>query len=278
MENLPLIDSHQHFWVFDPIRDTWMDEATMSKIRRDFLPEDLLPIIKDNGISNTIAVQADQSEAETLFLLKMAEQHDFILGVVGWVDLLRQDLHAQLKALDHPKLLGYRHVLQGEERGFITQQNFIEGVQQVGKHGLTYDILVYAHQLDEVITLVDHCGEQPLIIDHLAKPEIKNGRIKTWEKQMRVLSSYPNIYCKISGMITEADWQTWTYNDLLPYLDVVFDAFGQDRCVFGSDWPVCTLAGEYGQVFNIVSRYLADHDLDRNAVFSRNARNFYRLV
>ncbi len=271
------IDAHQHFWIFDPLRDSWMDESSMSSIRRDFLPSHLKSLLDEERITHTIAVQADQSDAETKFLLQLAEEHDFIAGVVGWIDLKGPNLPDRLERLAHPKLLGYRHVLQGEERGYIADPLFIKGVQQVGQAGLTYDILVYAHQLSEVITLVDHCAGQPLIIDHLAKPDIKSGKIKSWEKEMRTLGSYPTLYCKVSGMVTEAHWELWSYDDLLPYLEVVFDAFGPTRCVFGSDWPVCTLAGTYAQVVDCVRRFVDENGYDEDAIFSENARRFYQL-
>lgn len=272
-----IVDAHQHFWVFDPIRDTWMNQATMSVLRRDYLPGELQEIMLNQGISQTIAVQADQSEAETLYLLDLAEQYSFIAGVVGWIDLKAANLEDRLDALEHPKLVGYRHIMQGEEPGFIADPNLIKGIAEIGKRGLTYDILVYAHQLEEVITLIDQCPGQSLIINHIAKPKIAEGQIKSWEKYMRTIASYPNVYCKLSGMITEANWTEWKYEDLLPYLDIVLESFGQERCVYGSDWPVCNLAGDYGSVLKIIQKFVEERGLNASAIFSENALTFYQL-
>lgn len=270
------IDAHQHFWQFDPDRDQWMDPQTMQSIRRDFLPPDLITIMEDVGVTHTVAVQADQSDAETDFLMSLAAQYDWISGVVGWIDLLDPVLEDQLSRQDG-KLVGYRHVLQGEPDGFMLDPQFLSGIRQLGRQGYTYDILVYARQLPQVSALVSACADQPLIIDHLAKPEIKHQKIDEWKVIMSDLSTSSSIYCKVSGMVTEADWQSWSYDDLAPYLDHVFTMFGEDRCTFGSDWPVCTLAGSYQAVHGVLKTFIDRQGINEAKVMGENAVRFYGL-
>lgn len=274
-----MIDAHQHFWQFDPDRDVWMDVQTMATIRRDFEPPDLLKIVRAHGIKHTIAVQADQSIKETRYLLNLASKYDFIAGVVGWIDLLDPDLSENIPSkLENPKLLGFRHILQAEDPSYILNGRFIHGVQTIGNAGFTYDILVYARQLPEVVTFVRECPNQKMILDHLGKPDIKAGNLHPWKENIGKIAQSEHVYCKVSGMITEADWSSWTYEKLKPFLDVVFQTFGVNRCVFGSDWPVCTLAGSYAQVLRIVSRYLDEnYPKAHEKVFWKNAVEFYGL-
>ncbi len=274
-----VVDAHQHFWKFDPVRDTWMDPSSMQAIRRDFLPADLAPILDKLGIDGTIAVQADQSQAETQFLLEQAQSSNIVFGVVGWVDLMANDLEKHLEHYQSEStLVGFRHILQAEPAGYMLQPEFIRGVQLLAKFDFTYDILVYAHQLDDVLKFIPHLEGQRLIIDHLAKPDIKHGEISKWRHQMKEVSGHSNIYCKISGMITEADWSKWKPEDLHPYMDTVFEYFGVDRCVYGSDWPVCTLAGSYQQVFGVIDSYLSQFDqTERDKVLGKNALDFYNI-
>ena len=273
------IDSHQHFWHFDPIRDAWIDD-TMQVIQRDFLPADLAPVLAQSGIQGCVAVQAAQSDAETEFLLQLARENDFIKGVVGWVDLQANDLEVKVQHYNGQNLLkGFRHVLQAEPVEFMLQPAFVQGVQTIGKHGYTYDILIFPNQLPNAVKLVQQCGDQPFVLDHLAKPYIKAGKIDQWKSDLTRLAAQENVLCKLSGMITEADWKTWTYAQLVPYLDVAFEAFGTKRLMFGSDWPVCLVAGEYQKVWQILERYLADFsDHEKDQVFGLNAAKFYQLT
>lgn len=273
------IDAHQHFWRYDARRDSWITDE-MSVIKRDFLPGDLQPELAANGIDGTIAVQADQSEAETQFLLDLAAQNNSIAGVVGWVDLRSPSLGERLEHFSKfEKLCGFRHVVQAEpDDRFLLREDFQSGIGMLADFGYTYDILIYPKQLPAAIEFVGKFPKQPFIVDHLAKPEIKGARISEWAGQMRTVAQSPNVYCKVSGLITEADWHTWRKEEFRPYLDVVFNAFGNDRVIFGSDWPVCLLAGKYGQVKQLIVDYTADFSAaDRAKIFGLNAVHFYGL-
>jgi L-fuconolactonase len=273
------IDAHQHFWQFDAQRDSWITDE-MSVIRRDFLPQDLLPELAANHVDAAIAVQADQSERETLFLLDLAAQHSAIAGVVGWVDLGSPNLHQRLEHFaQFEKLCGFRHVVQAEpDDNFMLREDFQRGIAALADFGFTYDILIYPRQLPAAIRLVQRFPRQPFIIDHLAKPEIKAGRVSPWAEQMRAIAENPNVYCKVSGMVTEADWRNWRADDFRPYLDVVFEAFGPDRLVFGSDWPVCLLASTYMRVEELVAGYARNFPSpDQEKLFGANAIHFYGL-
>ena len=272
------IDAHQHFWQFDPVRDSWITEGAMSAIRRDFLPENLAPILSKNGFSACIAVQASQSEAETHFLLKLAETHDFIQGVVGWVDLKADNLASRLDYFSQfPKLKGFRHILQGEKPEFMLNPQFTEGVRSLGKKGFTYDILVFPKHLAAVQTFLQKLDNQPFVLDHIAKPYIKKGLIKQWAKDIKAIAKYQNVYCKVSGMVTEADWHNWQEPDFTPYLDIVFEAFGADRIMYGSDWPVCLLAADYEKQLSIVENYVLKWaHTEGGKIFGDNAKCFYQ--
>src|SRR5262252_8202766 len=218
----------------------------MRAIRRDFLPADLAPVLAASGIDGCVAVQADQSEAETRFLLDCARQHPFIKGVVGWVDLRSPRLDATLDALSRePRLRGVRHIAQAEPDDFLTRDDVVRGIGQLGRFGLAYDILVYERQLPAALTLTARLPDQRFVVDHLAKPSIKTGALEPWAGHLRELARRPNVWCKISGLVTEADWTGWRPEHLRPYLDVAFEAFGAGRVMFGSDWPVCLVAAPY---------------------------------
>ena len=272
------IDAHQHFWQYDPVRDAWIDDA-MKSIRRDFLPDDLKPILAQNQIDGCVAVQAAQSDAETKFLLGLAEESDFIKGVVGWIDLQADDLDTQLdKYQGRKRLKGFRHVLQGESEGFMLRPAFVRGLKTLHHFGYTYDVLIFPHQLPNAAKLVAQCPGQRFVLDHLAKPYLKAGKIDGWAKDLKALAAHENVSCKISGLITEADYHTWTYDQLVPYLDVAFEAFGTDRLMFGSDWPVCLVAGDYQSVKGVVERYTANFSsLEKAKIFGLNAIGFYDL-
>ena len=272
------IDSHQHFWQFDPVRDAWIDDS-MQIIARDFLPNDLKPILKESQVGGCVAVQADQSEVETHFLLNLAAQNPFIKGVIGWVDLKAEDLPQRLEYFSkNPLFKGVRHILQGEKEGYILQDSFLKGIGQLKDFNLTYDILIYPHQIIEAIELVKKNPEQPFVLDHLAKPYIKDKKIKEWASDIKQLAAFKNVHCKLSGMITEADWNHWQSSDFKDYMSVVLEVFGEDRIMFGSDWPVCLLAGSYQHVIRIVEDFIQNlSSTDRNKIMGENARNFYRL-
>jgi len=271
------IDSHQHFWHYEPARHGWIDE-TMSVIQRDFLPSDLAPILKANEIEGCVAVQADQTEEETHFLLKLAEQNDFIKAVVGWVDLRSPHIEARLEYFsEFKKLAGFRHVVQGEaDHNFLLREKFTHGIQLLEKYNFTYDILVFPYQLGATLEFVKKFPNQKFVIDHLAKPYIKDGYFEGWAALMREIAKYENVSCKISGMVTEADWATWTYEDLMPYMDLVGTAFGPERMMYGSDWPVCLVASSYEKMYGSARRFcerFTEHEQEK--IFGLNAWHFY---
>ena len=234
----------------------------MAVLQRNFLPEDLAVLLKANGLDGSVAVQARQSIEETAWLLDLADKNPFIKGVVGWLDLRSEKLESQLaEYASHPKLVGVRHVVQGEpDDRFILGDKFMRGIEKLLDHNLTYDILIFPKQLSASIEFVKNFPEHRFVLDHIAKPFIKDGIISPWDEQINRLASYPNVFCKISGMVTEADWRHWTILDFSPYLDVIINAFGLDRVMFGSDWPVCTVAASYDKVIEIVSSYLDKHN------------------
>ncbi|MCB0689155.1 MAG: amidohydrolase family protein [Saprospiraceae bacterium] len=271
------IDSHQHFWKFNQERDSWMTPGIMENIRRDFLPDDLKPILDQLGIEGTIAVQADQSREETDFLLELASDYPWIKGVVGWVDFRSPDIREQLQEYrsDH-KLVGFRHILQSEAVSLMADTDFLYGIDQLAGLNFTYDLLIYWHQLEAAIDFVAQFPDLPIVLDHVGKPDIKDGRILKWSKGMAQLAEMPNVYCKVSGMVTEAHWLYWQEEDFLPYFDQTFELFGVDRCMFGSDWPVCTLASTYEQWFSTVQTYMARFsDSEQKAFFNTNCHRFY---
>jgi len=273
------IDSHQHFWKFDPIRDAWIDE-TMSAIRRDFGPDDLKPLLDKNGINGCVAVQADQSEVETLFLLDHANNNEFVKAVVGWVDLRSHEIESRLAYFSQfKKLKGFRHVLQGEaDRALMLNPEFMNGIKALKKYDLTYDILIYPDQLKDVPEFVKAFPGQKFVIDHIAKPHIKTAKIDEWAKDIKALAGFENLYCKVSGMVTEADWNNWKQDDFAPYLDIVFETFSTKRLMFGSDWPVCNVAGGYDKVVEIAKAYTAKLSAnEQDDVWGNTAIGFYKL-
>ncbi|RPG68548.1 MAG: amidohydrolase [Flavobacteriaceae bacterium TMED42] len=272
------IDSHQHFWKFDPVRDSWID-SSMQKIARDFLPQDLKPLLSQSQMEGCVAVQADQSETETQFLLDLAGKNTFIKGVIGWVDLRADDLSERLDFFSkNPLFKGVRHILQAEKEGFMMQDSFLRGIRQLKDFNLTYDLLVFPHQLEEAIALVKKNPDQLFVLDHLAKPYIKDQKIEDWAKHIKVLAKHKNVYCKLSGMVTEADWNHWRAQDFEKYLSVALETFGSDRLMFGSDWPVCLLAGSYQHVVQIIELFVKKlKPVEQNKIMGENARSFYKL-
>lgn len=273
------IDAHNHFWQYDPVIHAWIDEG-MRTIRRDFLPEDFQAILAESGISGTVAVQADQSMKETHFLLEMASRYDIIKGVVGWVDLQADDLEQQLEAISSNKhLVGIRHIVQAEpDPEFMLGTKVQTGLKKLSGFGMTYDLLIFPHQLHQAIQTVRNLPDQAFVLDHIAKPYIKEGKMDAWKGEMHKLALSDNVMCKLSGMVTEADWQNWKEEDFTPYLDVVVEAFGPERVMFGSDWPVCKLAADYEQVLGLLDSYFRDFSVtEREKIFGGNAIQFYGL-
>lgn len=272
------IDSHQHFWKFDPVRDSWIDE-TMAVIQRDFLPEDLEPILKENQFEGCVAVQASQSEEETHFLLDLASKNDFIKGVVGWIDLRNENIEGRLQFFsDQKKLKGFRHVVQGEADDFMYGTEFRNGIQALKKFNYTYDILIFERQLSAAISLVQDFPNQKFVIDHIAKPDIKSASINSWKRDIEEIAKYDNVWCKISGMVTEADWKNWKPEDLKPYLDVIFENFSVDKLMYGSDWPVLNVASDYHEVVKTLEDYISKFSIeDQNKIWFENAKAFYKL-
>ena len=274
-----IIDSHQHFWNYEPEKHSWIDDE-MSVIRRDFLSDDLQKVFKENGVDACVAVQADQTTEETDFLISIAENNNFIKGVVGWVDLRSESIEEDLlKYKKYDVVKGFRHVVQGEQdHNFMLRSEFIRGIELLGKYDLCYDILIFPHQLGATLELVKKFPNQKFVIDHIAKPYIKDGFFEGWAFMMREIAKYQNVYCKISGMITEADYKTWTPEQVHPYMNLVFESFGASRVMYGSDWPVCLVAGNYSQVKTLVTDFITDLSQEQqNAIMGGNAAKFYNL-
>ena len=273
------IDAHQHFWIFDPVRDNWINDDMLA-IKRDFLPADLNPVLHQYEIDGCIAVQASQTDEETMFLLTLAAANPFIKGVVGWVDLLAKDVDNQLEQYRrYDKLKGFRHVLQSEpDPKYMLQPMFINGIATLQKYGYSYDILIYPEHLPFAAQLAAKLPYQRFVVDHIAKPAIKDKKIGDWKKDIEALATHQNVYCKISGLLTEADWTNWKIEDFTPYLDMVLNAFGISRIMFGSDWPVCNLAGGYEGTMEVLTTYFESFSTtDKDSFWSGNAIDFYRL-
>lgn len=273
------IDAHQHFWVYHPEEYGWIDD-NMNVIRRDFAPVDLKPLLEANGITASVAVQARQCLEENESLLSLSDEHESIVGVVGWVDLRSDQARNQLeKFCSHPRFVGVRHIAQDEpDDRFLLREDFTRGVALLSELDLTYDVLVYPSQLPAAIEFVRRFPGHRMVLDHIAKPHIKRGQLEPWASQIEELSRCANLFCKVSGMVTEADWERWKPEDFTPYLEVVLSAFGPERLMFGSDWPVCTLAGSYEKVLEIVQRFVEPlTNEEREAIFGTNAIDFYKL-
>ena len=274
------IDAHQHFWAYDPKEYGWISDE-MPQLKQDRLPDDLAPLLSAARFDGCIAVQARQHLEETDFLLSLAADHPFIKGVVGWMDLQSDDLETTLEQYKGQNALkGIRHIVQDEpDDAFLIRPAFIRGVQLLGQQGYTYDILVFEKHLPVVVDFLERCPDQPFVLDHLGKPVIQGAPSAVWVDHIRAIAEHPNVYCKLSGLVTEADWHSWNAKDFLPYLDHVFEAFGPDRLMIGSDWPVCLLAAnDYGQVIDVVRGYLNQLDEEaKAAILGNTAAQFYNL-
>lgn len=273
------IDTHNHFWIYDKVRDIWMTNE-MQAIQRDFMPKEFYTVLQENNIDGTVAIQVEQSEKETNFLLQLSKEYEWIKGVVGWVDLKDKNIENRLiRYSTKKKLKGFRHILQTEDVAeSLSNQDFLYGISLLKKYNFTYDILVYHHQLKYVDAFVKRFPQQRFVIDHLAKPDIKDHSISDWANEIAAVAKNENVYCKVSGMVTEADWKNWNAEDLHPYLDIVLENFGTDRLMFGSDWPVCLLASSYGNWYGILENYFKDFsEAEKEKIFGGNAINFYNL-
>ncbi len=272
------IDSHQHFWNYQPHRDTWITEE-MNAIRKDFLPSHLSQLLKENKIEGSIAVQADQSEKETDFLIKCARNHSFIKGIVGWTDLQSPGVQARLEYYyQFPEVKGFRHVVQSEPGDFLLRESFCSGIALLEQYAFTYDILVYPHQLPAALAFVKKFPNQLFVIDHLAKPSVRQMQLKPWKQQLQQIAMHENVFCKISGLVTEADWKTWKPSNFNPYLDTALEAFGTKRLMYGSDWPVCLLAASYEGQLQIIRQFIDSlSPSEKKAIMGENAARFYHL-
>lgn len=273
------VDAHQHFWKYNPVEYEWIDDS-MAAIQRDFLPEDLAPELERNQLQGSVAVQTRQTLEETRWLVELADRSSKILGVVGWVELCSPDVRAQLSAfVGNPKLVGIRHIVQSEpDDRFLLRPDFLRGIASLEEFDLAYDILIYTKHLPVAAEFVERFPRQRFVLDHLAKPAIKSREIESWATGIRRLAALPNVFCKLSGLVTEADWQGWKPEDITPYLDIAFEAFGASRLMIGSDWPVCLVAGSYSRTMGVVKDYLKRHPAEiREAVLGENARRFWRL-
>lgn len=269
------IDSHQHFWQYDPAIQSWISDE-MAVIKKDFGPEDLQPLLQKHGFDGCVAVQADTSENETQFLLSLAEKHDFIKGVVGWLDLKSSDLREKLDFYaKSPHLKGIRHTIQSEGPGFMLDKHFIDGVATLRDFDLTYDILITEDQLEEAAHMIGRLPEMKLVVDHIAKPNIKEKSFDHWAEWMGEISNFRHVYVKLSGMATEADWQQWEPADFKPYIDFCVEKFGPDRLMIGSDWPVCLVAGSYDSI--IGATFSALSESEKESIMGKTATGFYNL-
>lgn len=273
------VDAHQHFWNYNTTEYGWINDE-MNILRKDYGPEELKTNLIKSGFDGSVAVQARQSLEETEWLLGLAEQNDSIKGVVGWVDLCSSELDDQLKKYSqHDSLVGVRHVIHDEpDDNFVLRDDFVGGVKKLAKYNLTYDILIFEKHLPQTLEFVNKFSNQLFVLDHIAKPLIKNGILEPWKENIQKLAEHENVYCKLSGMVTEADWQKWKPGDIRIYLDVVINAFGTERLMIGSDWPVCLVAGEYADVMNIVKDFIAGFSEDeKEKILGVNALKAYGI-
>jgi L-fuconolactonase len=273
------IDAHQHFWKYHPASHGWINDE-MAGIRKDFMPDDLWPLLNKHHIDGCIAVQADERLEENQMLLSLAEKFSFIKGVVGWADLRSPAFSEEIHIFkQYNKLVGFRCIMQGQQdEMYLNNETFIQHVSLLAKHAYTYDLLIYHHQLPSLLNFIEKLPDNKLILDHIGKPDIKSRNIKSWKENIQKIASHPHIYCKLSGMITEASFTQWTYDDIAPFMDAVGEAFGTDRICFGSDWPVCLVAGSYDKMIEVVQKW-ADQltSTEQDKIFGLNTIKFYNL-
>lgn len=273
------LDAHQHFWKYSAADYGWINDS-MAALRRDFLPEDLQPLLAGEGFDGSVAVQARQSLEETRWLLELAAHNDIVKGVVGWVDLRSPELAAQLHQFaQNPKLVGVRHVVQDEaDDNFMLGPEFRRGIARLREYDLAYDILIFPRQLPAAVKLVREFSDQRFVLDHIAKPPIAEGRLSPWDRHIRELARAENVFCKLSGMVTEARWHDWKPEDFRPYIDVVLDTFTPSRLMIGSDWPVCTASAPYSRTLALVRDHIGTlTSNEQNSILGENCARFYRV-
>jgi L-fuconolactonase len=273
------IDSHLHFWNYEPVKDAWITDE-MGVLKQDFSPDQLLPLCMAQGIEAGVAVQADQSEAETAYLIGLSQAYGFIQGVVGWVNLRSPDVADRLDHFSQYSVVkGYRHIVQSEQQDdFLLREDFCLGVAELGRRGLTYDVLIYPKHLPYALEFVRRFPNQRFMVDHIAKPAIREGQFETWRQALEPFGREPHVSCKIAGLTTEAHWHVWQYGDFARYLDAVLEIFGSDRLVFGSDWPVCLVGADYAQTCRILSENIAQlGEAEKEKIWGGNCTRFYNL-
>jgi len=273
------LDAHQHFWEYNIAEYGWIGEE-MKAIRQSFLPHDLEPILTQSGMDGCIAVQARQSLTETEWLLQLADQYEFIKGVVGWVDLCSDDVRNQLELLaSNPILKGVRHVIQDEpDLQYVLREDFQRGISLLKEYDLAYDLLVSKEQLPYAVDLVKAFPEQRFVLDHLAKPDIKSGILSPWQEALESMAAQPNTYCKLSGIVTEADWASWTPSDFTSYLNIAIEAFGAEGLMFGSDWPVSNLAASYSEVYGLIKTHIQSlSESEQQMILGGTCAAFYQI-
>ncbi|WP_338594377.1 amidohydrolase family protein [Paenibacillus sp. Y5S-9] len=273
------LDAHQHFWEYNVAEYGWIGEE-MKTIRQSFLPEDLEPLLVQSGLDGCIAVQARQSLTETEWLLQLADRHECIKGVVGWVDLCSDEVRNQLELFaSNPYLKGVRHVIQDEpDLDYVLREDFQRGIALLKEYDLAYDLLVSKEQLPYAVELVKTFPEQRFVLDHLAKPDIKSGIISPWKEALESMAAQPNAYCKLSGMVTEADWANWTPKDFTAYLNIAIEAFGAERLMFGSDWPVSNVSATYSEVYDLIMSHINALPIsDQQMIFGGTCAAFYQI-
>lgn len=273
------IDAHQHFWIYDPQRDAWITDD-MKMIQRDFMPNDLAPLLRESNLDGVVAVQASQSHQETQFLVDLSTVYAMIKAVVGWVDLASDEIESHLVYFSRfPVIKGFRHIVEAEaDADFLMRDPIQRGIKALTKYGYTYDLLVRPRHFESTLACVSANPEQQFVLDHMAKPNIKDGGFNEWSSFITDLASFPNVACKISGLATEADWQHWKLEDFAPYIDHGIASFGRDRIMFGSDWPVCLLAANYSDNLEIMSSWLFSFtDEEKKAFWGENARRIYNF-
>ena len=279
VNKIMVIDSHQHFWKYKPSKHKWIDDS-MSLIRKDFMPSDLKKVYDKNKIDGCIAIQADQTLKETNFLLDLSKENTFIKGIVGWVDLRASNIDNTLEYYSkYKKIKGFRHVVQDEaDHNFLLRPEFLRGISYLEKYNYVYEILIFPHQLETTLEFVKKFPNNKFIIDHIAKPYIKNGLYDEWARLMSEISKCENVFCKMSGMITEADYNLWTPEQITPYMDLVLTSFGSKRILFGSDWPVCLVAGSYKKVKELVTNFISKlSENEKTNIMGKNAINLYNI-
>lgn len=273
------IDAHQHFWKYNQMDFSWIDDS-MRIIKKDFLPEHLIPELTKEGFEGSIAVQARQTLQETKWLLELSNDNDFIRGVVGWVDLKSRNVNSDLLHFSkHSKFIGVRHVVHDEaDETFMLNKDFLKGISTLREYNLTYDFLLFPIHLPVAYQVAIKFPEQRFVLDHISKPHIKQQIFEPWEHDVKKLADLPNVYCKLSGMVTEADWVNWQAEDIVPYLDAIINAFGIDRVMIGSDWPVCLVAGSYSRVMSVVIEYINSFSTsEQNSILGNNCKRFYLM-